>query len=111
MNKESILEMSRQENKNKDLVGASAEVNASVIAGISMALLSLVFYAAQIAIQGICNWGLFAVIALYNAVINIVKGYKTSKKSTIAAGVIWGLLTIGLSIAHISNLIAISTIL
>lgn len=50
--------MSRQENKNKnkDLVGANAELNAAVIAGISMDVLSLVFYVAQIAIQGTCNW-------------------------------------------------------
>lgn len=57
MNKESILEMSRQENKNTDLVGKNAELKASIIAGISMAVLSLVFYAAQIAFQGTCNWG------------------------------------------------------
>lgn len=101
--------MSRQENK--DLVGANAELSAAVVAGVSMAVLSLVFYVAQIAIQGTCNWGLFAVVAFYNAVINCVKGFKISKKSSIFAGVIWGLLTIGLSIAHISNLIATSTIL
>lgn len=111
MNKENILEMSRQENKNKDLVSVSAELKASRIAGILMALLSLAFYATQIAIQGTCNWGLFAIIALYNAVIYIVKGIKTLKTPAIVFGVIWGLLTIGLSIAHISNLISTSTIL
>ncbi len=76
-----------------------------------MAILSLVFYVAQIAIQGTCNWGLFAVVAFYNAVINIVKGIKISKKSSIVAGIIWGVLTIGLSFTHITNLIATSTIL
>lgn len=111
MNIESILEMSRQENKNKDLVGAGAELKASVYAGISMAILSLVFYVAQIAIQGTCNFGLFAIVAFYNAVISIVKGVKISKKSSIVAGIIWGLLAIGLSVAHINNLIATSTIL
>lgn len=111
MNKESILEMSRQENKNKDLVGANAEVKASMIAGISMVVLSSIFYVTQIVIQGTCNLGLFAVVALYNAVINIVKGVKVLNKSLIVAGVIWGLLAIGLSIAHISNIIATSTIL
>lgn len=111
MNKESILEMSRQENKNTDLVGKNAELKASIIAGISMAVLSLVFYAAQIAFQGTCNWGLFAIITLYNAVMNTIKGIKTSKKGAVIAGVIWLLLTIALSIAHFSNLIVTSTIL
>lgn len=111
MNKESILAMSRQENKNKDLVSKSAELNAAMIASISMAVLSLVFYAAQIALHGTLNWGLFAIIALYNAVLNIVRGIKLSKKGVIAAGVIWLLLTILLSVAHISSLIETSTIL
>ncbi len=111
MNKESILEMSRQENKNKDLVSKNAELNASMIAGISMAVLSLVFYAAQIAFQGTRNWGLFAIIALYNAAMNIVQGIKTSKKGAIVAGIIWLLLTILLSVTHICALIETSTIL
>ncbi len=111
MNKESILEMSRQENKNKDLVDRNAELKASMITGISMAVLSLVFYAAQIALQGTCNWGLFAIITLYNAVMNIIRGVKTSKKGVIFAGVIWLILTIVLSVAHIGNLIQTSTIL
>lgn len=111
MNKESILEMSRQENKNKDLVSKNAELNASMIAGISMAVLSLVFYAAQIAFHGTLNWGLFAIIALYNAVLNIVRGIKTSKKGAIVAGIIWLLLTILLSVTHICTLIETSTIL
>lgn len=76
-----------------------------------MAVLSLIFYTAQIAIQGTCNWGLFAIITFYNAVINLVKGIKISNKSNIAAGIILGLLAIGLSYAHIANLIATSTIL
>jgi hypothetical protein len=111
MNKKNILEMSRQENKNKDLVGRNAELKASMIAGISMAVLSLVFYAAQIALQGNCNWGLFAIITFYNAVMNIVRGIKISKKGVIIAGVIWLLLTIALSVAHIGTLIETSTIL
>lgn len=111
MNKESILEMSRQENKNKDLVSRNAELKASMIAGISMAILSLVFYAAQIAFQGTCNWGLFAIIAFYNAAMNIIRGIKTSKKGTVITGIIWLLLTIVLSIAHIDTLIETSTIL
>ncbi len=111
MNKESILEMSRQENKDKDLVSKNAELKASMIAGISMAVLSLVFYAVQIASQGTLNWGLFAIIACYNAAMYIVRGVKTSKRGAVVAGIIWLLLTIVLSIAHIGNLIETSTIL
>lgn len=110
MNKETILEMSRQENKNKDLMSQNAEYQASMIAGISMAVLSLVFYAVQIAFHGTLHWGLFAIVTLYNAVLNIVRGIKTSKKGAIIAGIIWLLLTILLSAAHIHTLIETSTI-
>ena len=83
MNKENILEMSRQENKNKDLVGRNAELKASLIAGISMAVLSFGFYIAQIALHGNCNLGFFAIVTLYTAVMLIVRGIKISKKGVI----------------------------
>lgn len=111
MNKENILEMSRQENKNKDLVARDAELKASRIAGISMSVLALVFYLAQIVLQDNCNWGLFAIITLCNAVMNIVRGIKLSKKGVIILGVVWLLVTIALSVAHIGALIEASTIL
>jgi len=110
MNKESILEMSRKENKNKDLVSTNAELRAASVAAISMAVLSLVFYIVQIALHGTLNWGLFAIITLYNAVLNIVRGIKISRKGVIAAGVIWLLWTILLSVRHICTLIETSTL-
>ncbi|MDD6034823.1 MAG: DUF6442 family protein [Lachnospiraceae bacterium] len=111
MNKDNILEMSRQENKNKDLVGESAAIMGGAIAGISMSVLCLVFYLAQIALQGNCNWGFFAIISFYNAVLNLIKGIKMSKKIIIVVGVVWLALTVLLSVVHIDNLIATSTIL
>ena len=110
MNKESILEMSRQENKNKDLFDRSEEVNASVYAGIAMAVLSVVIFAAQIVILGQADWGIFVVLAVYNAVLNLVKGIKTSKKSVIAAGILWSVTTVIALVTHISVLISTSTI-
>ena len=110
MNKESILEMSRKENKNRDLVCKDEELSASAIAWISMAVLSLVFYIAQIYWYGNLNWGFFAIIACYNAVMHIVKGIKTSKKLIIFTGVIWLIMTVLLSVAYFGNLITTSTI-
>lgn len=110
MDKESILEMSRQENKNSDLVSKSAELTASMIAGVSMAVMSLVFYAAQVAFHGTLNWGFFAIITLYNAVLNLIRGFKLSKKGVIVAGIIWSLLTVLLSVMHICTLIETSTL-
>ncbi|MBQ2803889.1 MAG: hypothetical protein IJF07_08330 [Lachnospiraceae bacterium] len=111
MNKESILEMSRQENKNKDLFGYNEALKASMYAGIAMAVLSAIIYVAQIVIQGKFDWGLFAVVAVYNAVINFVKGVKTSKKDLIVIGILWAVTTVILLVAHFSTLIATSTIL
>lgn len=111
MNKESILEMSRQENKNKDLFGYNEELKASLYAGIAMAVLSAVIYVAQIVIQGKFDWGLFAVVTVYNAVLNFAKGVKTSKKDLIVAGILWAVTTVILLVAHFGTLIAASTIL
>lgn len=111
MDKESILEMSRQENKNKDLVDRSLELTAFSVAAIAMSVMCLIFYAVQIAIQGTCNWGFFAIISLYNGLMYLVKGIKMSKKSNIIAGIVWLILTIVLCVGHINTLIATSTIL
>lgn len=110
MNKESILEMSRQENKNKDLFDYNEELKASMYAGLAMAVLSVIVFAAQIVIQGTVDWGIFAVLAVYNAVINLVKGVKTSTKKLIAAGIIWSVTTVIILVTHFMVLISTSTI-
>ena len=110
MNKESILEMSRQENKNKDLFGYNEELKASMYAGLAIAVLSVLVFAAQIVIQGTVDWGIFAVLAVYNAVINLVKGVKTSTKKLIAAGIIWSVTTVIILVTHFMVLISTSTI-
>ena len=56
MNKENILEMSRQENKNKDLFGYNEELKTFMYAGIARTVLSAILYVARIVIQGNFKW-------------------------------------------------------
>ena len=79
-------------------------------AGLAMAVLSVLVFAAQIVIQGTVDWGIFAVLAVYNAVINLVKGVKTSTKKLIAAGIIWSVTTVIILVTHFMVLISTSTI-
>ncbi len=111
MNKDQILEMSRQENKNKDLVEKSVENKAAVASAIAMIFLSLVFYAAEIVLQGRQNFGFFAMIALYNAIMFMTKGIKNKQKMSLIAGIIWIVTTIVFIVIHFNNLITESTIL
>ncbi len=50
-------------------------------------------------------------VTVYSAVINFVKGVKTSKKDLIVAGILWAVTTVILLVAHFSTLLASSTIL
>lgn len=104
MDKEKILEMSRKENNSKDLVDQGAEKSASVVAGIAMIILSCIFYAMEIATRGKCNWGFFAIIALYNGVMYMIKGIKKKNWKECVAGTVWLVLAVMLSIEHINYL-------
>ena len=111
MNKEEILEKSRKENKNNDLVGCDVEKKAGLIIAIAIAILSLVFYALGIVLKGERNDGWLAIIAVYNAILCIYKGIALKNKTNIVAGVIWGILTIACIILYVETLITTSTIL
>lgn len=111
MKKEEILEKSRKENKNKDLQEIEIERKSAVIVAISIAVLSIVFYALEIAIKGTTNYGLYSFICIYNTIVFGYKGIKMKNKANIFAGIIWLLLT-GLCIfLYIDNLIVTSTII
>lgn len=111
MNKEEILEKSRKENKNEDLVRADIERKAGVITMITITILSLVFYTLGITLKGEKNEGWFAIIAVYNAILCMYKGIALKNKTNIVAGVIWGILTIVCIILYVETLITTSTIL
>lgn len=110
MKKDEILEMSRKENKKKDLQEMELENKACVFIAIAIAIMSLVFYALEIAIKGTANYGWYSFICLYNAIMFGYKGIKLKRKVDIFAGIIWLLLTIASIYFYVDGLYATSTI-
>ena len=110
MNKEQILKMSRQENKNKDLHEKEIENKYASIAGAAMAILSCIFFASEIIFNGRQNYGFYALTAVYEAILFFGKGIRLKQKTSIISGIIWGILAIGLILAYFYYLVKNSTI-
>lgn len=96
MKKEEILEVSKKENKNKDIYAIQIESRGANYAGISMVLLAFVFFTYEIVSGKGSNPAFYSIITIYNA---ILFGYKAIKikerrKLNTFTSVIWGLLTI-----------------
>ena len=111
MKKEEILKMSKEENKEKDYYELELDTRATKIGAILMLLLTLIFYALEIMLTGDTNYGLYSLIAIFNAGIYSYKSIKTKSKLQIFTAVLWILVTCICTYGYITNLIQTSTIL
>ena len=111
MEKEEILNASRNENKKKDLVEIEIENKAVKIAALGLLILSTVFYVVEIMLNGVNNYGWYAMIALYCAIGFGFKAIKLKKKINIINAIIWSIVTIICAYSYIQNIILTSTIL
>ncbi|MDE6664185.1 MAG: hypothetical protein K2K46_12710 [Lachnospiraceae bacterium] len=111
MNKEEILEMSRAENKNKDIYEQEVLKQASTAALIVMPALAAIFFAAQIFVGGGTNWGLWAIVFSANMTTFWVKYVKLRRKHELVLAIAYTVLVSAMSGCHIYNLITSSTIL
>lgn len=111
MNKEEILAMSREENKNKDLVTVEIEKKAGTFAVITVTIMAAIFFAAEIMLCGNVNYGLASIALAVNAAINLYTGIRTKDKKSIIYGVIWGLATLADVVTYFAVMITTSPIL
>lgn len=111
MEKEEILNASRNENQKKDLVEIEVENKAVKMAAIGLIILATVFYVAEIMLKGITNYGWYAIIALYCAIGFGYKAIKLKKKISVVNAIIWSIVTIICVYSYIQNIILTSTIL
>ena len=95
MKKEEILEMSRKENKNKDMHEIEIENKGSKIATIVMLSLATIYYCYEIFTAKGQNITLYSLITVYCAVIYGYKGIKIKKRKlfNIVCSFIWAILT------------------
>lgn len=111
MNKEKVLEMSRQENKDKDLFELDVKNKATQVSSITSVIVCAILYAAEIMICGGRNYGLWTIIAAFIASTFLYTGIKLRNKKKIAIGVLWTVVAVIAIVTAISNLFATSTIL
>ena len=111
MNKEQILEQSRREHKDQDLYEEEVLKSASNLAAISASVLAVIFFVVQLIVGLGRNYGLFAIVFSILASVFVVKAIKRKKKHEIFVAVMYILLTLGASAAHIYTLIQSSSIL
>ena len=106
MKKEEILELSRKENKNKDLAEIQIENKAIKYGTLSILILTTIYFIMEIVIQGNTNYGWYSIIALYCGVAFGYKAIKTKKKLSIFNAIIWLLCSIILISSYIKTIFA-----
>lgn len=111
MNKEEILEKSRQENKNKDIYEHEVLKQANTYAVIVMMILAAIFFAVQIFVGEGTNWGIWALVFSVSMTTFWVKYIKLRRKHELVTAIVYTLLVMVASGYHIYNLITSSTIL
>ena len=102
MKKEEILEISKKENKNKDMYAIEVDAKGANFAGITMLILVAVYYTYEIISGKGSNPALYSIITIYNTVLYGYKAIKVKDKRAlnIFTSVIWGLLTVILILSY-----------
>ncbi len=111
MDREEILEKSRQENRNKDVYEQEILKQASKGAVIVQLVLAAIFFVTQILAGEGINWGLWALVFSTNMTISWVKYRKLRHKRELMLAIIYTIFVSVMSGYHIYNLMVSSTIL
>ena len=80
MEKEKILEMSRKENKNRDIADLEAEKKARSCAGVITSMFATLLFMIELLINRGCNFSLPAVIMFYQMAVYFAKYFVTKDK-------------------------------
>ncbi|RKJ40599.1 hypothetical protein D7X94_07700 [Acutalibacter sp. 1XD8-33] len=105
MNREEILEKSRAENRNQDMVEQEALKRAAVNGNIAVLVLVTLFFIANIVVGKGIHWGLYAMITCGNAATFWTKYVRLKKWHEGLLAAAYTLLTLALSAAYLYELI------
>ncbi len=111
MNKEEILELSRQENREQDLYELEVTKKANGVGSIVSVIVCTILYAAEIMLCGNQNFGLWSIIAAFLSSTFLYSGIKTKKNSKTAVGALWAVIFVISIVTAIVDLFTTSTIL
>lgn len=105
MKKEEILELSRKENKNKDLAYIEVDNKAYKLAAMAMFVLTAFYFVLEIALKDEINYGWYSLIALFSTVVNGIRAGYSKNKICIFSTIAWGILTIVFTCYYICSLL------
>ena len=94
MNKEEILAKSRKENENRDPYTLEVCTKAANLAGVVILVLASIFYALEIMFTTTPNFGMYALVAIYNATNFLYRGIKTKQKIFVISGIAFTVATL-----------------
>ena len=94
MNKEEILEKSRQENKNRDIAELENGKSAAKFAIITSAIFAGVLFLLEGIITGHNNNSLWAMLAFMNCMMCGYKAFRLGNEKMRPAAILWGFCTI-----------------
>lgn len=111
MNREEILEKSRQENKNKDVYEQELVKEGGNYGAMVAALLASIFFIVQIFVGLGQNYGLYAVV-MSIPMTNVINKYRRQKKmQELVLAILYVFVVLMFSLVHMYNLVTASTIL
>ena len=105
MKKEEILELSRKENKNKDLAYIEVDNKAYKFAAMAMFILTAIYFVLEIALKDEINYGWYSLIALFSTVVNGIRAGYSKKKVCIFSAVVWAILTVVFTCYYVTSLL------
>ncbi|MBQ8170906.1 MAG: hypothetical protein IJZ95_02825 [Oscillospiraceae bacterium] len=111
MNKEEILAMSRQENKNQDLYELQISEKSATVGALTGVIICTILFVFEIFVCGNTNFSLWGIMTGINAGVGIYKGIKLRKHSTLAMGIMYAAISLLMLTYSIYRLFATTTIL
>ena len=105
MNKNEILNKSREENANADLYGNEVKELGFLVGSLVALIVTMIIFFVEWSIKGIKNYGLYAIIASVFAAKSIVQAVKLREKTYIFAAIVYTVITIATFIAYVLYLV------
>lgn len=103
MDKEKILEMSRKENKDKDIAALEAEKKASHYALTIGAFYTLILFIWQILVERESNDSIVALFMVFNMVTSFSKYYSLKSKKYLLCAICWTFASIMYTVMAITS--------
>lgn len=106
MDKNEILEKSRNENKKQDEYQSEVNKTSMRVGMLTVVAICVILMAVEYFVYGECSPGYIVIITVVNAVLNLYKGIKLKDKPFIISGLIWSAATVIDVVNYIMKLVS-----